>query len=50
MVGFNQGLRVDDSLRSGARDSTFMARLPIVVNQNGDAESPLNANNIPIVR
>ena len=50
MVGFNQGLRVDDSLRSGARDSTFMSRLPIVVNQNGDAESPVNVNNTAIIR
>lgn len=50
MVGYNQGLRVDDSLRSGARDSTFMSRLPLVVNQNGDAESPVNVNNTGIIR
>ena len=50
MVGYNQGLRVDDSLRSGARDSTFMSQLPIVVNQNGDAESPVNVNNTAIIR
>jgi hypothetical protein len=50
MVGYNQGLRVDDSLRSGARDSTFMSRIPIAVNRNGDAESPVNDNNAGHIR
>ncbi len=45
MVNANQGLRVDESLRSGARDSVFIASLPLRVNMNGDAVDPVDLNN-----
>jgi hypothetical protein len=48
-VNANQGLRVDESLRSGARDSVFIANLPLRVNMNGDAVEPVNQNNQGIV-
>jgi hypothetical protein len=48
MVAYNQGLRVDASLRSGARDSTFVAFHPIRVNMNGDAQYPVNVRNVGI--
>jgi hypothetical protein len=49
VVNANQGLRVDNSLRSGARDSVFIANLPLRVNMNGDAVEPVNDNNQGIV-
>jgi hypothetical protein len=49
MVNANQGLRVDASLRSGARDSVFIASLPLRVNMNGDAVDPVDHNNQGIV-
>ena len=49
MVNANQGLRVDTSLRSGARDSVFIASLPLRVNMNGDAVDPVDLNNQGIV-
>jgi hypothetical protein len=49
MVNANQGLRVDASLRSGARDSVFIANLPLRVNMNGDAVDPVDHNNQGIV-
>lgn len=49
MVNANQGLRVDESLRSGARDSVFIASLPLRVNMNGDAVDPVDVNNQGIV-
>ena len=49
MVNANQGLRVDASLRSGARDSVFIASLPLRVNMNGDAVDPVDLNNQGIV-
>jgi hypothetical protein len=48
-VNANQGLRVDESLRSGARDSVFIANLPLRVNMNGDANDPVDVNNQGIV-
>jgi hypothetical protein len=48
-VNANRGLRVDNSLRSGARDSVFIANLPLRVNMNGDALEPVNDNNQGIV-
>jgi hypothetical protein len=48
MAAYNQGLRVDASTRSGARDSTFSGRLPIQVNTLGDAIDPVNINNLGI--
>jgi hypothetical protein len=48
-VNANQGLRVDESLRSGARDSVFIANLPLRVNMNGDAAEPVDVNNQGVV-
>jgi hypothetical protein len=48
-VNANQGLRVDNSVRSGARDSVFIANLPLRINMNGDAVDPVDVNNQGIV-
>ena len=48
-VNANQGLRVDNSLRSGARDSVFIANLPLRVNMEGNAVNPVDVNNQGIV-
>jgi hypothetical protein len=46
MVAANHGMLVGWSAGSGARDSTFVGRLPITV--NSDVQSPVNLNNVGI--
>jgi Ca2+-binding RTX toxin-like protein len=48
MVASNHGLLVNWSIRSGARDSTFVGRLPITIGERNGAQEPVNVNNIAI--
>jgi Ca2+-binding RTX toxin-like protein len=48
MVASNHGLLVNWSVRSGARDSTFVGRLPLTISDRGDAQEAINVNNTAI--